>query len=197
MIPVTPKAEPEDFDRKVRQPGRAFLAINPNPKYNEWKSCWRDALNDLRMAYDGICAYSATWIPHATGSHSVDHFTSKDLSPHLAYEWSNFRYASGRFNSRKGNQIILDPFLIRQGWFQINFNNMFIKPASDLGAQLERQVLNTIKILHLNSDDKLIEERIWFVDLLNKGEISFDHMKHQAPFIAFEMERQGLYHHLR
>lgn len=193
MIPVTPKPEPTNFDDAVRQPGRAFLVQNPHPKYNEWKSYWTRALDDLRTAHDGICAYSATWIPHSVGSHSVDHFISKDASPHLAYEWSNFRYASGRFNGRKGTKNVLDPFLIGTGWFQINFNNMFIRPDPHLNDQQRREILDTIDTLHLNSDDKLVEERIGYVENFRNGHISFAYMQQKAPFIAFEMERQGLY----
>ena len=193
MIPVTPKPEPTDFNNKVRQPGHAFLAQNPRPKNNEWKKYWTHALDDLRTAHDGICAYSATWIPHSVGSHSVDHFIPKDTSPNLAYEWSNFRYASGRFNGRKGTQTVLDPFLIGVGWFQINFNNMLISPAPHLNDRLRREISDTIDILHLNRDDKLVEERIGYVVNFRNGIISFAYMRQQAPFIAFEMERQGLY----
>lgn len=32
MIPVDPPPEPPDFDKKVRQPGNAWLAKNPDPK---------------------------------------------------------------------------------------------------------------------------------------------------------------------
>jgi hypothetical protein len=193
MIPIIPKPEPASFDGKVRTPGRAFLATNPNPKYNEWKSYWTKALDDLRTAYEGICAYSATWIPHSVGSHSVDHFISKDTSPLLAYEWTNFRYASGRFNGRKGNRIVLDPFLVKSGWFQINFNNMLIRPASNLSAHIQRDISNTIDVLHLNRDDKLVEERIEYINSLRAGHVSFDYIKQKAPLIAFEMVRQGLY----
>ena len=195
MIPVTPMPEPGSFDGKVRQPGRIFLVQTPNPNYKEWKGkdYWTRALDDLRIAYNGICAYSATWIPHSTGSQSVDHFSSKDLFPHLAYEWSNFRYSSGRFNGRKGNRIILDPFLIQAGWFQINFNTMFIRPDPNLGPQLQDQIIDAIDKLHLNRDDKLVEERIVYMQYLKGGQIDFKFLRQNAPFIAFELERQGLY----
>jgi hypothetical protein len=32
MMPFNPPPEPPDFDKKVRQPGNAWLVKNPNPK---------------------------------------------------------------------------------------------------------------------------------------------------------------------
>jgi len=50
--------------------------------------------------------------------------------------------------------------------------------------------------LQLNSDDDLVFERqTWFIDYL-KGEITFEHLKRHAPFIAYELERQDLLRNL-
>jgi len=193
MIPVTPRPEPPEFNNKVRKPGQKFLTQIPNPNSSEWrsKSYWTRVLPDLRRAYDCICAYSATWIPYSVGSHSVDHFIPKHSSPQLAYEWSNFRYVSSRFNSRKGVREILDPFGIQPGWFQINFNNLFIKPSLNISTDIQQEVIDTIKILDLNKD-LLVEERITFVQNYYQGNISLEYLRQNAPFISFELERQGL-----
>lgn len=194
MIPVAQQSEPANFSAQVRGPGQQFLRRVPNPTTNDWKGkeYWRKALPDMREAYNSICAYCATWISYGTGSHSVDHFIPRALQPNLAYEWDNFRYVSSRFNSRKGTHTILDPFKIQEGWFILDFSCFFIKPDSHLSAENKKLVLDTIKILKLNDDEDLVTERQgWVCDLFN-GEITFDHLKKKAPFIAYELERQNL-----
>jgi hypothetical protein len=193
MIPISLKPEPANFDASVRIPGQNFLRSNPHPKHNEWKPYWTNALPDLRIAYNEICAYSATWIPHSTGGHSVDHFDSKTINPHLAYEWSNFRYCSSRFNSRKGVKTIADPFSIHYNWFEINFSNMLIQPADYLAPTIKNEINASIDILGLNSDDKLVEERLSYFQYFHNGDISFSYLERKAPFIAYELRRQGLY----
>lgn len=192
MIPVSLKQEPVNFNDTVRVPGQSFLSLNPHPKRDEWRPYWTKVLPNLRLEYKGICSYSATWIPHSTGSHSVDHFLPKDLYPFLAYEWNNFRYCSSRFNSRKRIKNILDPFTIQPGWFEINFNNMLIRPASHLSQSLKDEINNSIDILKLNSDDILVEERLIYLQDFETGEISFDYLQRKTPFIAYELVRQNI-----
>lgn len=111
---------------------------------------------------------------------------------HLAYEWSNYRYVSARFNSRKGTASILDPFTLAPEWFVLCFNSFLIKPHANLLANQALQVKQTIERLRLNSDDDLVAERaIWVNEYRNKA-ITFAHLQKRAPFIAYELVRQKL-----
>lgn len=195
MIPITPQAEPADFNNNVRNPGTAFLAIKPNPTKDEWKGheYWQRALSDMRTLYKGICAYSACWIPYSTGCHSVDHFLPKGNNPSQAYEWSNFRYASSRFNSRKGVRTIVDPFQMNFNWFTLDFITLLIKPNKQRLSAIELSLaINTIEYFQLNDDDELVEERYQYYDDYINGLITFEYLQRQAPFIASELRRQGL-----
>lgn len=194
MMPVQLQPEPRDFDERVRVPGKEFLAEVPTPTTRQWegKEYWRLVLPDMRRAYKSICAYCAHWIPHSTGNHSVDHFVPRLREPNLAYEWSNFRYVAARFNSRKWTHPILDPFTLLPNWFIIDFVTSFIKPNPDLLPNQKEAVLETIKHLKLNDDDDLVAEREAWVKDCGSGHISFLHLKKKAPFIAYELERQGL-----
>lgn len=194
MIPVEPQPEPEYFSTDVRQPGAEFLAAVPKPTTKQWKGkeYWRKVLPDMRIAYNRTCAYCATWIPHSTGSHSVDHFIPRDVKPALAYEWDNFRYVSARFNSRKSTRTILDPFQIEQDWFVIDFSSFLIRPNPNLAPDVRNAVENTIDILGLNSDDDLVEERQGYVEDFFARGFPFEHLKKNVPFIAYELERQGM-----
>ena len=107
MIPV---AEPHDFNRRVRIPGEVFLRKTPHPNNEQWRlnSYWRHAIRHLFNAYNGTCAYCASWTFHASPANrpedgTVDHFVPKSYSPHLAYEWNNYRLCRRRLNERKGN----------------------------------------------------------------------------------------------
>jgi len=194
MIPVQLQPEPEDFDKRVRTPGKQFRAEVPTPTTKQWegKEYWRRALPHMRKAYKSICAYSAHWIPYGTGNHSIDHFVPRFQESNLAYEWSNFRYVAARFNSRKGTQVILDPFALLPNWFIIDFRSLFVKPNPDLLPSQKEEVLKTIKYLKLNNDDDLVAEReAWVQDYYN-GDITFLHLEKKAPLIAYELKRQGL-----
>ena len=195
MIPVLSFPPPLDFDNRVRSKGLLFLTQTPNPNTKQFtKHCyWQEILPEMRENYRSICNYSATWIPHSTGQHSIDHFKDKHTYPEEAYNWDNFRYVSGRFNIRKGTKIILDPFLLPKETFFIDFRNFHIIINPDLQDQNTIDLArDTIKFLKFNSDPLLIEERSSYFFDYKEQFISFDYLERVSPFIAYEINRQGL-----
>jgi len=197
MIPVKLQPEPKHFEDRVRKPGMRFLEKVSHPTQEQWKkkAHWQKILPCMRTAYNSVCAYSAHWIPHSTGNHSVDHFIPKTQDPSLAYEWTNFRYVSVRFNGRKGTRSILDPFKLLPNWFILNFKSFFVKPNPNLSPEQQESINQTIEYLKLNEDDDLVNERVAWCSDYRDGHISFTHLKKRAPFIAHELERQGLLNH--
>lgn len=190
MIFVQEQAEPEDFHRKVRTPGQAFLRVNRNPSSKEYKPhrYWKDI--DLHAAYGGICAYSAHWIPPRG---TVDHWIPKSANSELAYEWSNYRLCAEKMNKNKDNKLdVMDPFGIQNGWFVINFATFFIEPEDGLPGYIKTAVSDTISRLRLNDDDILIQDRANTVVLYSNGDVPFDFLLERYPFIAYELERQRL-----
>ncbi len=195
MMPIEKFDEPTDFDRLVRQRGLEFLSRNPNPTTSEWskKAYWQKILPEMRILYGKVCNYCSTYIKHSTGAHSVDHFIDKASTPASAYEWSNYRYVSSRFNSRKGVRKIIDPIGLAPETFQLNLTNFFVETNPDLEDKEAIQLAkDTIEILAFNSDNVLVDERAEFYFDYISGEISFSHLQKQAPFIAYEINRQGL-----
>ena len=194
MIPVQEKPEPPDFAHRVREPGQAFLRINSRPKSVEWKNrdYWRRSLQDLYSSYEGICAYSAEWIPSNTGVATVDHFIPKSVDPQLAYEWANYRLSSLKLNSRKKEyQDILDPFTLEDETFIIDFPSLIVKPNPHLSDQQKSLVNATIKRLGLN-DEVSIKSRLRWIRSYANDDISLNFLEANAPFIAFELRRQNL-----
>jgi hypothetical protein len=194
VIPVSSKPEPIDFPERVRTPGQEFLRYIPTPTTQQWyrKEFWRRVLPDMRSAYGQVCAYCAQWIPYGTGNHSIDHFVPRALQPGLAYEWSNYRYVSSRFNSRKGVFAIADPFTLAQDAFVLDFYSFLIKVNPNLPLEQKSIALETIDILKLNTDNDLVVERQTWIDDYLTGQITYQHLQKMAPFIAYELNRQGL-----
>jgi len=194
VIPVSRQNEPCDFSTLVRIPGQKFLKKVPRPTAQQWKhrEYWQKILPEMRSAYHQVCAYCATWIPYSTGNHAVDHFIPKSVRPSLAYEWSNYRYVSSRFNSRKGTSTILDPFTLGEASFTIDFSSFLLKANPDLPVARQSQIRDTIEILKLNADDDLVDERQAWIEDYRSGQITLDHLQKNAPFIAYELRRQDL-----
>lgn len=195
MIPVQAQPEPEDFHRLVRQPGQVFLRNGKRTRVRDFSGhmYWRRVLKELHGSYEGICAYSCHWIPLDTGFSTVEHFRPREKYPHLAYEWSNYRLVCGALNGRKGNHTdVLDPFKIKAGWFVLDFPSLLIRAGPDLKPQTRTRVERTIARLQLNDDEVCVQMRYrWVMDYRNQL-ITWDALRRDAPFIAFELDRQGL-----
>ena len=200
MIPVTKAMEPVDFNRKVRQPGAAFLRRNLKPKSNEWGShdYWRKALGDLHLAYEDVCAYSGSWTTRYNGNKtdietsSVDHFVPKSVDSAQAYEWGNFRLSRTRLNNRKANyRDVLDPFQLPGRWFVLDFLSFFVRPNPDLLMSEQARVQRSIDRLGLNADGDYVLERGNVVQGYCSGLRTFQEIKSKWPFIAQEMQAQN------
>jgi hypothetical protein len=197
MIHVEPQPEPDKFDKLVRQPGRKFLSQCPKPKGNQWRPFWKKIAPDLQSAYGSICSYSCHFIQYDTGWRTVEHFKPKDDYPSDAYEWSNYRLVCGVLNGRKGKRIVLDPFEIGDGWFVMDFPSLLVKPAQNLDEARKRAVSSSCEILGLNDEGSCMNSRQQYVKDYCKGEITFDYLRRNAPFIAAELQRQNLVEEIR
>jgi len=195
MIHIDQREEPANFNEGVRRRGQHFLRDNPQPTSRQWRShrYWHQVASELHNAYGGICAYSCHWIPYDTGADTVEHFRPKDIYPAEAYEWSNYRLVCGTLNGRKGaHEDVLDPFLIQDGWFVINFPSMLVRPHSNLEPANRQSVQATIDRLGLNDEGTCLKSRVrWLMDYCS-DDISFDYLRRNAPFIVAELERQYL-----
>lgn len=192
MIAIALQPEPADFGMRVRRPGNVSLRGNPNPTSREWNKCWKRCLPALCAAYNSICAYSACWIP-APAKGTVDHFWPKTIRPDLAYEWKNYRLASEKLNSYKGESTdVADPMGIQPGWFTLDFHSFYVVPGNNLVPQVQELVETSISTLRLNSDDSLVNQRFEIVRDYAKGHVSLRFLERRYPFIAAELRRQGL-----
>ena len=87
---------------------------------------------------------------------------------------------------------ILDPFYVKDGWFTIDFPSLLVKPAKGLEENLARRVQLTIDLLELNDEGTCLKSRERYIKAYCSGDISFDYLNSDAPFIAAELRRQNL-----
>ena len=198
MIPVTPQPEPADFDAKVRGPGLAWIAgsgldpTKPVPSGTQIPSHWTKCLPQLRTAYGAVCGYVCVFIELVTGSPSVEHFLPKSKRLNLAYEWSNYRLACTKINSRKNNfEDVLDPFKVKPNEFQLDLLTGGIFPNPALTAARKKKVQATIDRLKLD-DAECRELRLSYFNEYAAQEISSMYFKKRSPFVWLEAQRQGL-----
>ncbi len=199
MIPVQAKPEPAGFQQKVCNPGQKWLKDNGYPKSgavpkgmsSELKPLWREVLQDLHDAYEGICAYSCTFIEPLHQAHSVDHFIPKSKAVELAYVWSNYRLASRGMNTKKLDHTdVLDPFDITNDTFYIEFGEGRIYANPELAPNIREDAERTITRLNLNSK-QFRERRQGHYDDYRSG-IPLEYLKRHSPFVWYEIVRQKL-----
>lgn len=189
LIRVKLQPEPDDFDSQVKKPGQDFLSKVPRPKGRQWKNkdFWCEAIPDMMEVYNSICAYSSLWIK--PDQPTIDHYVSKDEDPQNAYEWKNFRLARWRINTSKRNhKDVLDPFTIGENWFDLDFTTFGIRPNPALNNIDKEAVRNTIKRLKLDNLDYREAREVWF----NAFRDNIAELEKYAPFVAYEMKRQGI-----
>jgi uncharacterized protein (TIGR02646 family) len=198
VIRVIPAPEPTDFDERVRRPGFAWLqkrglpANGPAPRGVQPEPYWRDCLRQLHRAYGGHCAYLAYYIEPTVSQSSVDHFVPKSRRLELAYEWANYRLASGKINARKGDfDDVLDPFEIDEGAFELDLLTGAIQPSPRLRAAVRQAADATIRRLRLDDHECRGLRRKLFWQYAGE-EINVDVLRHYSPFVWSEAQRQHL-----
>ena len=188
MIHVDRQPEPAYFDVKIRKPGAAAVARGADPL----PALWRDCLLDLHRSYRGVCAYLCIYIPRGSGARTVEHFIAKSSDPAQAYEWDNYRLACSLMNARKNAfDDVIDPFDLENEWFRLEFSALQIQPNPALPQNSRDAVQDTIDRLGLD-DEECREARAEWYDEYIAGYIDFDFLRRKCPFVAMEMERQGL-----
>ncbi|HRI72490.1 MAG TPA: hypothetical protein PK156_49985 [Polyangium sp.] len=200
MIPVKLKPAPRDFETKVGLPGASWLEEKgyprngpvPRDKTSDLHPYWREVLHDLHDAYDGICAYSCTYLELVQGAHSVDHFVPKSRAVEMAYTWANYRLASKGMNTKKGESTdVLDPFEIADETFFINFVDGRIFPNPKLSREMFEKAAATIRRLRLDSAECRKLRVDHFEDYRVRG-VPRECLKRRSPFVYLEIVRQGL-----
>jgi hypothetical protein len=198
MIHVIEQQEPLTFDANVRQRGQRYLqeigvdSNQPLPPRTTLEPYWRDCLEELYIAYSGVCAYLAVHFERITGAGSVDHFVAKSSLPSMAYEWNNYRLACLRMNSRKREfEDVLDPFAVVDGWFHLELVSGRVFANRRLTPDRIASIDATIERLGLD-DFGCREMRARHYEDYCRGLYPREYLRQRSPFVWMEANRQGL-----
>ncbi len=110
----------------------------------------------------------------------------------LAFEWSNYRYASGTVNSRKGNldDQVLDPCEVGEGWFEVVLPNFVLRPTILLPPELCGKAKTTIEKLKLFNEHKVRFTRwFWYQRYWNGGDPLLEQLEKDAPLVAVAVKK--------
>jgi len=184
------------FSKNCQEPGRAWLAANPERDPHEQSEWWSQFKPDLATLFSRRCGWLATSIEEEG---IVEHYLScgnRDGKPsphrHLAFEWSNYRYASGAVNSRKGNHddAILDPCEIKEGWFRVTLHGFQLLLTDAIPEALRDQAEFTIKTLDLRKGYQARRARWnWYERYWNNGKPLIELLEKDAPLVADALKR--------
>ncbi len=188
MIPVIPAPEPAAFDRQARSRGQAWLSEHPDARRP--KDYWSPFRPDLEHAFRRLCGYAAMLDP--TGG-TVDHFLSFETRPDLAYEWSNYRFASQSLNAIKQNAdaTVLDPFEVGPGWFEIILPSLQLRVTDAVPPELREKAEFTLRRLKLRDGERVIRWRQGWYEMYVAGRVALEGLEQVAPLIADAVRREA------
>jgi hypothetical protein len=199
VIPVPPLTlsnQPGLFDVNCRQPGAAWLAAYPANDPHQQSIWWQAFQPDLAAHFSHRCG----WLGVSIGlSGSVDHYLAcgnrkGNPSPnrHLAFEWTNYRYADARINSMKGNldDQILDPCMIGPGWFEVVLPNFALRTTAQIPPQDRPKAEFTLKKLKLINGHLARWNRWdWCCRYWNHGNPLISLLLNDAPLVGEAVQR--------
>ena len=189
MIRIEKKAEPFDFDVKVRRPGLSYLKGLASGEKPNWPrhGYWRRAKKDMINAYGGICAYACCEISPSSSA-EIDHFHPKTRYQQEAYEWENLRLCSSNINKKKRDHDVLDPFDVRDRTFGIVLATGRMVKLKKYNPAYEALCDKTVKILGLNEHEYTRMRKDILDDYL-RGEITISNLRKRNPFVYSEVRR--------
>lgn len=188
MIPVRRVIEPAEFDIRARKRGREWLKQNAASS-KRLPDYWSEFTPALANGFHNLCGYAAMLDP--TGG-TVDHYLSTKNHRQLAYEWRNYRFASAVLNASKkdADDLILDPYEVKDGWFEILLPSLIMQATKAVPAKLRRKAEYTLDRLQLRSGERVIRWRQSWYNSYMHGELNLDGLRRYAPLIAAAIERE-------
>lgn len=188
MIRFEPAPKPDGFVERVEQRGAAWLAAHPGSQRPV--DYWSEFKPDLAAAFRSLCAYSAMYEPVGT----VEHFVSCDEDRAKAYDWSNYRYASGWLNSSKQalkSHQVIDPFEVADGWFEILLPSLQLVTTDLIPKESRARADFVLTRLHLQDDERVLRQRREWYRMYQDGELTLEGLAKKAPLIAAAVRKQG------
>lgn len=188
MMRFTLQAEPDGWDSRCRKRGRDWLTKHPD--YDRPINYWIEFESQLHEAFHGMCAYCVMVVMKGAMDHfiPVAHLKKKG-EDELIYEWSNFRYAECVINQKKHDQIVMDPFEVRDDWFEILLPSLQLVTTDRIPKAKRKKAAFTIKRLGLRDGEVVIRFRRKWFEMYQSGMLDLEGLRAVAPQIARSVER--------
>jgi hypothetical protein len=187
------------YEQQVLAPGQKWLETHPVTEGSDKRtfkgqrlpSYWRKIKPDLAKAFHLRCAYTAMCIQY---NGEVDHAVSIDEDRTRAYEWDNFRYCVGWFNSKKQNvrsHQILDPMLVEDDWFEITWPDLQLRVTDRCPEHLRPRAEFMLEELGLRNGDTVMRNREFYFEQFEKdGEAALPFIEKEAPLIGRAIRKE-------
>ncbi len=146
---------------------------------------WSEFEPDLRAMFNKLCGYCAMFVMKG----QIDHFIPVAVlkargQEHLSYEWDNLRYGEGVLNQRKSNHLVLDPFKVKDDWFEILLPSLQLVVTSRVPKTQRKLAEFTIEKLGLRDSEVVVRyRRAWF-ELYQRRDLTLEGLEKVAPGIA-------------
>ena len=189
MIRVTSQPEPKTFAKRCRERGRRWLKEHAGYQGRPY-DYWSAFEPQLRETFKGLCGYCAMIVMKA----QIDHFIPISVleargKDHLAYEWSNFRYGEAVLNQRKSTHRVLDPFKVRDSWFEILLPSLQLVLTPRVPKTKRKLAEATIEKLGLRDSEVVVRYRQAWFQLYRDRKLTLEGLHEVAPGIARAVER--------
>jgi hypothetical protein len=190
MMRFKPYPEPANWNDRCRKRGRKWLKENPG--YDRPKDYWTEFEGELRLAFQGMCAYCVMVVMKADMDHFIPVAQLKKIrKDKLAYEWNNFRYGEGVLNQRKSDHLILDPFEVKDDWFKIILPSMQLLLTDQVPKTKRTRAEFTLEKLGLQNDEVVIRYRQRWFEMYRKRRLDLNGLREVAPLIARAVEQDA------
>jgi hypothetical protein len=198
MLKLILQPEPADFDGIVRQPGRLLvnklLQFHNKVKSKQFIAYWNISPypDKFHKTYNYICSYYGR--RYEADFLQTDHYKDKVNFPALAYEWDNYRLSCLPANRAKGTKSVLDPCVLKNDWFELDFATFFIRPSLYVPSNYLNDVqkyINAKDGLNVNSNRQIAARNQFWSDYLNQITTKV-YLEREYPFMYWQAVNQGL-----
>jgi hypothetical protein len=188
MMRFKRQPEPANWEDRCRKRGQKWLSEHPD--YDRPQDYWTEFENDLCEAFRQMCAYCVMVVMKADMDHFVPvaHLKEKGKDE-LAYEWSNFRYVEGVLNQRKSDHLLLDPFEVKDDWFELILPSLQLQLTDQVPKSKRRKAEFTMKRLGLQNDEVVIRYRQKWFEMYRHRRLDLNGLRDVAPLIARAVEQ--------
>lgn len=124
---------------------------------------------------------------------TIDHFVSFHEDRSRAYDWTNYRFASGWINASKqdlASTAILDPHEVGDDWFEILLPSLQLVVTDACPENQRAHAHRMLTRLHLGHDERVLKQRRGWLRMFEEGKLTLAGLAELAPLIARAVEKQ-------